>query len=54
MKTRVAKIEDSLESVNSTIKRKAILRDENENNSRKFNLKFSGIQKVDNETRKKP
>ena len=50
MKKRVAKIEDSLDSVNFTVKREAVLRDENENNSRKFNLEFSSIPKAEEET----
>ena len=33
MEKRVANIEDSIESVNSTVKREVNLRDENENNS---------------------
>ena len=53
MKKRLAKIEYNLESMNSTVKPKAILRGENENNSHKFNLEFPGIPKLDDETRKK-
>ena len=54
IKTRVAKIEDNLENVSLTVKCEAVLRDENENNSRKFNLEFSGIPKAEEETREKP
>ena len=54
IKTRVAKIEDNLENVSLNVKREAVLRDENKNNSRKLNLEFSGLPKAEGETREKP
>ena len=54
IKTRVAKFEENLENVSLTVKREAVLRDENENNSRKINLEFSGVPKAEGETREKP
>ena len=54
IKTRVAKIEENLENVCITVKREAVLRDENENNSRKINLEFSGVPKAEGETQEMP
>lgn len=54
IKTRVSKIEENLENVSITVKREAVLRDENENNSRKINLEFSGVPKAEGETQEMP
>ena len=54
IKARVSKIEENLENVCITVKREAVLRDENENNSRKINLEFSGVPKAEGETQEMP
>ena len=54
MKSRVAQIEEDLASVKTMVKREAVLRDDNENNSRKYNLEFSGVPKDTDEQRDMP
>ena len=54
MKSRVAQIEEDLASVKTVVKRESVLRDDNENNSRKYNLEFSGVPKDTDEQRHMP
>ena len=54
MKSRVSQIEDDLASMKMVVKSEAMLRNENENNSRKYNLEFSGVPKDEDEQRDMP